>query len=455
MAIYRCKTCSISSDQELAPKSSKPFIIFKYCFLILITKIMKKLIFLLFTFHFSLLTINAQWLQQISGVTTPLYNIEFVNRYTGWVTGNSSVILKTTNGGVNWFSQSIDLGYPKNLYGLDMLDANTGYIAGWFETILKTTNGGINWLIISNIPSNDGNSNNGISFLNSTTGWICSFGGRVLRTSNGGINWDTAYTGTGGPLRDIQFLNAQIGWACGEGGVLVKSTNGGANWIAVPNLSGANIQSLHFININTGWAVTEQSNFVYRTTNSGIKWDTISILPGGSSQYSYTIYFTSALTGYVGGTYSRLFKTTNGGLNWARDVADFGAFIWNFDFYNDSIGWCVGGGGRILHTTTGGGPFVGIEPISNLMPDNLMLYQNYPNPFNSETVIEFDVPEYGNYSLAVYDILGRWVDEIFNKYLTPGKYRTSYNGINLSSGIYFYKITGMMKTIAKKFILIK
>ncbi len=145
---------------------------------------MKKIIyiFVICNLQFVICNLNAQWIQQSGGITTPLYNVEFVNRYTGWATGNSSVILKTTNGGVNWFSQTIDLGYPKSLYGLDMLDANTGYIAGWFETILKTTNGGTNWQIISNVPSNDGNSNNGISFLNSTTGWICSFGGRVLRS---------------------------------------------------------------------------------------------------------------------------------------------------------------------------------------------------------------------------------------------------------------------------------
>jgi len=185
---------------------------------------MKKITNIFLFVIYCLLSVNcySQWVQQTSGVTTPLYNVEFVNQYTGWVTGNSSVILKTTNGGVNWFSQSIDLGYPKALRGLDMLDANTGYIAGSFETILKTTNGGDNWLIISNIPTNDGNSNEGVSFINTHTGWVCAFIGRVLRTTNGGISWDTAYTGTGGPLRDIQFLNAQTGWACGEGGFLLS-----------------------------------------------------------------------------------------------------------------------------------------------------------------------------------------------------------------------------------------
>src|SRR5438552_10243356 len=143
---------------------------------------MKKLIAIAI-FYCLLFTINcyAQWVLQNSGVSNTLYNIQFVNPSTGWATGTNSLILKTTDGGSNWLQQSINLGYPKDLNGLAMLDANTGYIAGWFETILKTTNGGINWDIISNIPSNNGNSNNGVSFINSQTGWICSFLGRVLK----------------------------------------------------------------------------------------------------------------------------------------------------------------------------------------------------------------------------------------------------------------------------------
>ncbi|MGH2574690.1 MAG: YCF48-related protein, partial [Ignavibacteria bacterium] len=314
----------------------------------------------------------SQWVQQQSGVSTPLYNVQFVNRYTGWATGSNSVILKTSNGGINWLLQPIDLGYPKNLYGLSMVNENIGYIAGWFETILKTTNGGINWVIISNIPSNNGNSNHGVSFINSETGWVCSSLGRVLRTTNGGLSWDTANVGNTGPLRDIQFVNSNTGWVCGDGGNVRRTTNGGVNWIFNGFLTGSNILSLYFINSDTGWAVSEQQNQVFRTTNAGVRWDTIAILPGGSLQYSYTIYFSSPNTGWIGGTNSRLFKTINGGFNWVRENANFPAFFWNFSFYNDSVGWCVGGQGTIIHTTTSGEP-LGITKIGESTPKDFRL----------------------------------------------------------------------------------
>lgn len=397
---------------------------------------------------------SSQWARQLSGVTTPLLNVQFVNRFTGWATGSSSVILKTTDGGASWISQSINLGYPKSLYGLSMVDENTGYVAGWFETILKTTNGGTNWQIISNIPSNNGNSNNGVSFINSHTGWICSALGRVLKTTNGGNSWDTANVGNDGPLRDIQFLNQQTGWVCGDGGNLRKSTNGGVNWFGFQLLTTANLTGLDFINPDTGWVVSEQDNFIFRTTD-GDDWDTIAQLPGGNLQYSYTIYFTSALTGYIGGTFTRLFKTVNGGFNWYRDSISNLGFINNFSFYNDSIGWAVGGGGLIIHTTNGG-LIVPVTGNYEEAPQKYILYQNYPNPFNSQTKISFNLSQKSLAELKLYSIIGEELFIIAKGLYNSGSYEVSFDAGNLSSGVYFYtlKIDGL-NINTKRMILIK
>jgi photosystem II stability/assembly factor-like uncharacterized protein len=415
---------------------------------------MKKLTSILFIIHCSALFVNAQWVQQTNGVTTPLYNIQFVNLNTGWVTGSNSVILKTTNSGVNWVQQPVALSGAKNLYGLSMLDANTGYAAGWFETIVKTTNGGTNWIIISDGPTGQGNSNNSASFINAQTGWVCSFLGRVLRTTDGGLSWDTANVGNTGPLEDIQFVNNLTGWVCGDGGNLRKTTNGGINWFGFPLLTTANLDGLYFLDVNTGWTVGEQDNMVFKTTNAGAKWDTMAILPGGNLQYSFSIYFSSALTGWIGGAFSRIFKTTDGGFNWNRENITVSAFFGNFSFYNDSIGWAAGGGGTIIHTTTSGEP-LGITQINNEIPKEFRLRQNYPNPFNNSTNIEFDISENGIYMIELFNILGQKVNEFFNEYKTRGKYRVNYNAENLSSGTYFYVLSSSKSRDTKKFVLLK
>jgi len=81
-----------------------------------------------------------------------------------------------------------------------------------------------------------------------------------------------------------------------------------------------------------------------------------------------------------------------------------------------------------------------VELISNNIPDGLYLSQNYPNPFNPLTSIAFRVPEEGSVKLQVFDMMGRSVSVLTEGRFSPGEYYLSFNGSDLSSGTYFYKI---------------
>ena len=98
---------------------------------------------------------------------------------------------------------------------------------------------------------------------------------------------------------------------------------------------------------------------------------------------------------------------------------------------------------------------VGIQPITNNIPDKFILHQNYPNPFNSTTTIEFSLKKDGIYKIEVYDILGRKVDEILNEFKQTGSYKINFNADKLSSGVYFYRLVSPEVRIIKSFILIK
>ncbi len=417
---------------------------------------MKKIIYILFTFHILLLTLNAQWVQQNSGVSTSLYMIQFVNRYTGWATGSNSTIIKTTNGGENWFQQPCNLSASKNLNGLCMLDVNNGYIVGAHETILKTVNGGLNWIIIRDGPVAQGNTYNAVWFINSSTGLTCGFVGVVLRTTNGGLNWDSLNVGSNAILNDIQFFNSQTGWVCGDVGYLRKTTNGGNTWFYQAFLTTSNFgyNQMHFINVNTGWLVSEQQNEVFRTTNSGAKWDTIAVLTGGSLLYSYCIHFSSVMTGWIGGTFNRMFHSTNGGINWYQQTLAGNGYVGDINFFNDTIGWATGGGGRILFTTNGGG-FVGIITLGGKLPEKFYLHPNYPNPFNPVTKIKFELPESEFVSLKVFDIVGREIATLIDESLKAGVFEVEFNGSNLSSGIYICRILAEDYLQYRKMILLK
>ena len=92
--------------------------------------------------------------------------------------------------------------------------------------------------------------------------------------------------------------------------------------------------------------------------------------------------------------------------------------------------------------------------ITNL-PFEYKLYQNYPNPFNPVTTITFEIPRDGNVSVKVFDVTGREVSTLVNEFKQAGIYSVDFNGRNLSSGVYFYKLFSGGFIAIKRMVLIK
>ena len=95
---------------------------------------------------------------------------------------------------------------------------------------------------------------------------------------------------------------------------------------------------------------------------------------------------------------------------------------------------------------------------SNQVPIEYSLSQNYPNPFNPVTKINYELPKDGKVKLVIYDILGREIKTLANEIKQAGKYTVEFNGSQLASGVYFYRIQvegGKSYTAVKKMVLIK
>jgi len=83
------------------------------------------------------------------------------------------------------------------------------------------------------------------------------------------------------------------------------------------------------------------------------------------------------------------------------------------------------------------------------------LSQNFPNPFNPSTTINYSMPKSGNVRLIVYNVLGSKIATIVNEYKPAGNYSVQFNGSNLASGIYMYRLESGNFSATKKFILMK
>ena len=111
-----------------------------------------------------------------------------------------------------------------NLRAVCFTDANTGTVAGDDGRILRTTNGGTTW-----VSQTSGTvwSLYGVSFTDANAGTVVGHKGTILRTTDGGARWVSQTSGTDNWLHAVCFTDANTGTAVGDGGTILRATTGG------------------------------------------------------------------------------------------------------------------------------------------------------------------------------------------------------------------------------------
>jgi hypothetical protein len=113
------------------------------------------------------------------------------------------------------------------------------------------------------------------------------------------------------------------------------------------------------------------------------------------------------------------------------------------------------------HGIIGVGVIAGVKELeTGVIPQDYALEQNYPNPFNAGTVIRFQQPTDGNVKIDVYNILGRKVRTLVDEFRAAGNHQTDWNGrsddgVEVATGVYFYRITADRFTSTRKMVLLK
>lgn len=172
--------------------------------------------------------------------------------------------------------------------------------------------------------------------------------------------------------------------------------------------------------------------------------------PYGGIVRSLTVSGTNVFAGTNGGG---VFLSTNNGTSWTAV---------NNGLTNTDVLSLAVSGTNLFAGTYGSSVWrsplselISVKSLSTEVPEQFSLSQNYPNPFNPVTNLEFGISDLGFVSLKVYDILGKEVVTLVNEKLSPGNYKVQFDGSNLSSGVYLFRIESGDFVETKRMLLVK
>jgi len=397
----------------------------------------------------------SQWIQLNSGTTDYLYSIDFINHDTGFVAGDYGIILKTTDAGSSWNQNYSDSTII--FYDIKFANERIGFVVGYSTSssgILKTTNGGSDWFEL------DFGTHYAPFTIFCVDSNVVHVGGYryLAKTIDGGLTWGFQDIGNT-EVNSIFFLNYNIGFAALSGSIY-KTSNGGVTWYH-QKTCGYSLSSIYFINDNIGFAIGgsitvlphSNAGLGKRTTNGGSTWEDINPL----NHYVESIVFITPYLGYCCGYDMDISKTTNGGVSWQSDDIPGIDIVGILESIETTINsdetadvYAVGVKGIILKKSG----------ISSVQPDGtnirtFLLSQNFPNPFNPSTKIEYQVPEMSSVSIKIYDLLGKEIKTLINEEKPAGNYEVEFDGTGLPSGIYFYQLKAGGYVETKKMVLLR
>ncbi|MBX7047445.1 MAG: SBBP repeat-containing protein [Ignavibacteria bacterium] len=378
-------------------------------------------------------------------------------------TGNDFLALKYNSSGVlQWVGTYNGTGNGSDYANALAIDKfGNSYLTGTskgttlygdYATVKFNSSGVLQWSARYNGPGNDLDQGSGICADTNgnvyMTGYTFGSGTAtdittIKYNSSGAQQWVQTYDGTAvnydqahGIALDSSGNIIVVGYSSGIGsnydGIIIKySPSGVQQWVARYNGPANGLDELSSVAI-------DKYNNIYVTgqtdVNNFVSWDyvTMKYNPEGAQQW---------LIRYNGPASS-------------TDQATYITLDGSNSVYVTGMSWGTTTTKWDIATVKYSQP-TSITTLSNEIPDKFSLSQNYPNPFNPSTIINYQLTINSNVILKVYNNLGNEVEVLVNEKQNAGSYSVTFNGGNLPSGIYFYKLEAGEFKETKKMILIK
>jgi photosystem II stability/assembly factor-like uncharacterized protein len=348
------------------------------------------------------------------------FNPEIIYIAAGANAGNDPGVLKTTDNGTTWFNadSGVVVNWETNVNTVRMdpneqeiLFCGTGGFMG--GNLYKSTNGGNSWFI----PCEDSIFEAGVEVIefdpfDPIVIYVGrSWDGKLSRSSDGGVTWEYAGYSNGGSIRALQF--------------------------------GQNSDEIY---IASSWSFAYPVG-IFITTDRGNIWNNLGEdFTGSATVHDVKVYFDNFEHVYI---VIEAWEDTTGMYVKKNNQH------WEHYGLTDIIIRSIAIENNLIYAATDSGLYVrdllsSVDFNENNLSDiKFLLYPAYPNPFNPVTKIKYTIPQSplpggdgrgGLVTLIVYNALGRKVEELVNEFKPAGKYEIQFDGSDLPSGVYFYKL---------------
>lgn len=398
--------------------------------------------------------IPSTWYEIPSGTTKKLNAIDFPTSQVGYVVGEDSTLLKSIDGGQTWAQLPMNgmlfAVQAYNFTDVDFVDADNGIVTAGYSGVFQTTDGGQSWMQLIGQISNmcfphAVHTFSPTEFFMGGAG--CFQGAIIDHYSNG--SWSTSalaapfWDSQQGVLQ-ISFANANIGLAATKSEYILRTTDAGLNWdtISIASLTPGVLTSIVMVNellCYAGYDDNGSGMGILKSVDGGQTWQ----MDGNSTTFYYPAFLSVQASPagdiYLGAISSispgGLIFETSDGINWSNTPVD--QPIYSFASSAQDITFGVGDSGLIVVNTAP--EFLGTTEI------DARKFEMYPNPASNELIILNPLDEINE--VFMYDLMG---SQVLAHVLNSGD-----NTIDISilrSGVYLVKFQIGNKSLVEKLV---
>jgi photosystem II stability/assembly factor-like uncharacterized protein len=387
---------------------------------------------------------------------------------TGFFAGGTFSFYFSSDNGSNWSDANDSLLFLNGISSIaDFTDSagikNIFAAAGGFG-IFHSVDNGRNWKEVK-----DGITADFVySIIYTGTNLFAGTDNGVFASNDYGKNWKAANNGLNNiRITDLLSVGDNLFAGSADNGIYL-STDNGANWeTANTGLTDFEVCSLAASNNNIFAACYNPYKYVsdiFLSTDNGTTWQVIDEgLPSGINYYYHSPKYLSlaaipneegSSTIFTGTCRFGVYMSTNNGTTWTPISNGLPEIpIYSIAVFDSNI--FAGTNGCGIFKLPLSEIITSVKKTEPSRHENYYLAQNYPNPFNPVTTISYRLPVRSKAELKIIDILGREAAVLVNEEKSAGTYTVAFDGSNLPSGVYFYRLQAGNFSVTKKLMLVK